>query len=33
MTDETVFGEMKRFGWGAGDVMSIQSSKKDFLPV
>ncbi|KAF7502833.1 hypothetical protein GJ744_005012 [Endocarpon pusillum] len=30
--DETVFRVMKRFGLGAEDVMSVQSSKKDFLP-
>ena len=30
--DETVFRVMKRFGLSAEDVMSVQSSKKDFLP-
>jgi cytochrome P450 / NADPH-cytochrome P450 reductase len=31
--DEIVFRVMKRFGLGAEDVMSVQSTKKDFLPV
>ena len=31
-SDETVFRVMKRFGLNAEDVMSVQSSKKDFLP-
>ncbi|KAL7941946.1 cytochrome P450 [Trichoderma barbatum] len=30
--DEIVFRVIKRFGLGAEDLMSIQSSKKDFLP-
>ncbi|PGH21395.1 hypothetical protein AJ80_03312 [Polytolypa hystricis UAMH7299] len=32
-SDETVFRVMKRFGLSAEDVMSVQSSKKDFLPI
>lgn len=31
--DETVFRIMKRFGLGAEDVMSVEASKKDFIPI
>ena len=31
--DETVFRVMKRFDLSAEDVMSVQSTKKDFIPV